>query len=286
MQCAGDRVDRQRQAAHPQVGHLGLVGGFHPCFAGDRFFFLGAHRLDQQHIVGPLRNGCGQLCVAPVDQVRHAKAHPPQHKGDQDVDGQHDHQRPHQPLVIAGNAPQHQQAGVRRGKHRQKNLHDQGADAGHIGGDAAEQFLGVVGLIELQRQMHDLFPHHPPQVPVDPRQAQVACQAGNGADHQRQQRKKQVGQHDGEKAHLAGEQRGAVFGRADAHIGDEGRYRQIPHDPEIRQPRLAQHDKKAPETAVPLAEQCVLFHLLLPSLSGHTPESKRDPPVLRARRAR
>ena len=25
------------------------------------------------------------------------------------------------------------------------------------------QLLGVVGLIELQRQMHDLFPHHPPQ---------------------------------------------------------------------------------------------------------------------------
>ena len=134
--------------------------------------------------------------------------------------------------------------------------------------------------------MHDLFPHHPPQVPVDPRQAQVACQAGNGADHQRQQRKKQVGQHDGEKAHLAGEQRGAVFGRADTHVGNEGRYRQIPHDPEIGQPRLAQHGKKAPETAVPLAEQCVLFHLLLPSLSGHTPESKRDPLVLRARRAR
>lgn len=63
-------------------------------------------------------------------------------------------------------------------------------------------------------------------------------------------------------------------------------YRQIPHDPEIRQPRLAQHDKKAPKTAVPLAEQCVLFHLFLPSLSGNAPESKRDPPVLRARRAR
>ena len=185
LQRAGDGVDRQRQSAHPQVGHLGLVGSPHPRFAGDRFFFLGAHRLDQQHIVGPLRDGRGQLCVAPVDQVRHAKAHPPQHKGDQDVYGQHDHQRPHQPLVIAGNAPQHQQAGVRRGEHRQKHLHDQGADAGYIGGDAAEQLLGVVGLIELQRQMHDLFPHHPPQVPVDPRQAQVACQAGNGADHQR-----------------------------------------------------------------------------------------------------
>ena len=260
LQDTGNGPDGECHASDPDVHSGGTVAGLHPLPAGTGLFRLSTHGFDEHEVVGPLRHGGGQLGVAAVDEVLHAELQAAQDKADEDVHRQRRQQGPHQRTVIAGDLPEDDEAGVGGGEDGEEYLHNQTADAGNVGGDTAEQLLGVVVFIEPQREAYRLAPDHPPQVPVHAGSAEVVDEARDRAQDQGEDLIEQIGQHHGGQTHVPGEEGGAVLGGTDAHVGDDSAGRQVANDPQIGQVRFTQHGEEAAEAAVIFSENCVCFH--------------------------